>query len=103
MAKELEAAGIPVAYITTLDALARLVGANRTIRGKAIVNVVGAPSLPPAEELRFRRQLVATALRALATTVEGPTVLGDAPDAQSTEPVAVRSAATRPAGGRTTA
>lgn len=74
MAKEFEAAGIPVAYITTLDALARSVGANRIVRGKAIVNVVGDPTLPPTDERLFRKQLVTKALQALETPVEGPTI-----------------------------
>jgi glycine reductase len=76
MAKEIEAAGIPVAYITTLDDLARSVGANRIIRGKAIVNVTGDPSLRAADEREFRKQMMVTALRALETEVEGPTNFG---------------------------
>ncbi|MBI4494333.1 MAG: hypothetical protein HY690_16220 [Chloroflexi bacterium] len=75
MAKELESAGLPVAYITTLDGLARSVGANRIIRGQAIVNVVGDPSLPLADERKLREELVRKALRALETPVEGPTIL----------------------------
>ncbi len=64
-------------------------GANRIIRGKAIVNVAGDPSLPPADERRFRKQLVARALQALATAVEGPTVLDEASTVQ--DRVVVRS------------
>jgi glycine reductase complex component B subunit gamma len=75
MAKQIEAAGIPVAYITTLDALARSVGAPRIIRGRAIVNVVGDPSLPPEAERRFRKDLLAKALQALQTPVADPTIL----------------------------
>jgi hypothetical protein len=50
MAKEFEAAGMPVAYITTLDGLARSVGAPRIVRGKAITNVAGDPNLRPSDE-----------------------------------------------------
>jgi len=75
MAKELEAAGIPVAYITTLDALARSVGANRIVPGKAIVNVVGDPTLRPDDERAFRKALLAKALHALSRPVEEPTIL----------------------------
>jgi betaine reductase len=51
------------------------VGANRIVPGTAIVNVVGDPTLPPDEERRFRKELIAKALRALATPVEGVTIL----------------------------
>lgn len=67
-------AGIPVSHITTLDALSRSVGANRIIRGKAIVNVVGDPELRPEDERRFRKQLVSRALQALTAPVDGPTI-----------------------------
>ncbi len=75
MAKEFEAAGIPVAYITTLDSLAQSVGANRIIPGKAIVNVTGDPTLRPEEEREFRKALIGKALAALTTPVEGVTIL----------------------------
>ena len=65
-----------MAYVTALDSLAEAVGAPRIVRGKAIVNVVGDPSLRPADERLFRKQIMATALRALATPVDGPTILG---------------------------
>jgi len=64
-----------VAYITTLDALARSVGANRIIRGKAIVNVTGDPTLPPEDERQYRKKLIREALEALRTPVDGPTIL----------------------------
>jgi betaine reductase len=75
MAKELEAAGIPVAYITTLDSLAQSVGANRIIPGKAIVNVAGDPNLRPEDEQQFRKELIRKALQALSTPVEEATIL----------------------------
>ncbi len=64
-----------MACITTLDVLARSVGANRIIRGKAIVNVVGDPTLRPGDERQYRQELIRQALRALETPVEGPTIL----------------------------
>lgn len=63
-----------MAFITTLDAVALSVGANRIVPGRAITNPVGDPNLQPDEERRFRRQLVEKALRALTTAVEGPTI-----------------------------
>ena len=55
--------------------MALAVGANRIIRGKAIVNVTGDPSLRRDDERAFRNALVAKALNALATPVTGPTIL----------------------------
>ena len=75
MAKELESAGLPVAYITTLDGLARSVGANRIVPGKAIVNVVGDPTLRPEDERKFRKELIRKALEALRMAVEEPTIV----------------------------
>lgn len=73
MAKEFESAGMPVAYITTLDGLARSVGAPRIVRGKAITNVAGDPKLRPNDEKALRKEIINTALRALATPVDKPT------------------------------
>lgn len=56
--------------ISALDALARSVGSNRIVRGKAITSVVGDPELSPEEERRFRKRLVLEALKTLGTTVE---------------------------------
>ena len=41
------------------------------MRGKAITSIVGDPDLSPAEERRFRKRLVLTALEALRTPVNG--------------------------------
>ena len=64
-----------MAYITALDALGKSVGANRIIRGRAIVNVVGDPTLRPEDERQFRRDLVQKALKALTTPVQEPTIV----------------------------
>ena len=77
LAKELEAKGIPTAYITTLDSVAEAVGANRIVKGKAIPNVTGDPSLSPGKEREFRRALVRTALKALETEVDSPTIFSN--------------------------
>lgn len=62
--------------ISALDALAKSIGSNRIVRGKAITSVVGDPTLNPEDERRFRKRLVQKALEALRTPVEEPTVLG---------------------------
>lgn len=61
--------------ISALDALAKSIGANRIVRGKAITSVVGDPALNPEDERKFRKRLVQKALEALRTPVEEPTVL----------------------------
>jgi glycine reductase len=73
MAKEFEAGGMPVAYLTTLDGLARSVGAPRIVRGKAITNVAGDPNLRPSDERALRKELINKALRALTTPVNEST------------------------------
>jgi glycine reductase len=74
MAKELERAGFPTATVTSLPAVAVKVGANRIVRGNRFSHPCGHPGLPPAEERAWRVELVRTALRALVTRVDGPTV-----------------------------
>jgi glycine reductase len=71
----MEAQGIPVVQISALDALAKSIGSNRIVRGKAITSVVGDPALNSDDERRFRKQLVLKALQALRTEVAEPTVL----------------------------
>ena len=61
--------------ISALDALAKSIGSNRIVRGKAITSVVGDPTLNPEDERSFRKRLVQKALEALRTPVEEPTVL----------------------------
>ena len=60
--------------MSALDALAKSVGSNRIVRGKAITSVVGDPALSRDDERRFRRRLLMKALQALQTPVEEPTV-----------------------------
>jgi glycine reductase len=60
--------------VSALDALAKSIGSNRIVRGKAITSVVGDPTLSREDERRFRKRLVRKALEALQTPVEEPTV-----------------------------
>jgi glycine reductase len=74
MARELERAGLATATVTSLTDVALKVGANRVVRGGRFSAPCGDPALPPEAERAFRRAVVETALRALATPVEGPTL-----------------------------
>ena len=67
LAKEIERAGIPTVYVTSLPTVATMIGANRIIRGPAITHPFG---MDEAE----RRRIVERALELLETDVEPNTV-----------------------------
>jgi glycine reductase complex component B subunit gamma len=67
LAKEIERAGIPTVYVTSLPTVATMIGANRIIRGPAITHPFGTDE---AE----RRRIVERALELLETEVEPNTV-----------------------------
>jgi glycine reductase len=74
MAKEMERAGLPTALVTSLSSVALKVGANRVIQGKRFSHPCGNPELTMKDEKAWRLRLVKTALRALTTPVEMPTL-----------------------------
>lgn len=74
VAKEIERAGIPVAFITAMTTMATNSGANRIVEGVKIPHPCGNPDLPPEDDRALRRKIVETALKALQTDVSGPTV-----------------------------
>ena len=61
-------------FVTALPTIARMVGANRILRGVAITHPVGDPSLAADEEHDLRVTIVRRALEMLATQVEPRTV-----------------------------
>ena len=67
LAKEIERAGIPTVYVTSLPTVATMIGANRIVRGPAITHPFG---MDEAE----RRRIVERALDLLETDVEPNTV-----------------------------
>jgi glycine/betaine/sarcosine/D-proline reductase family selenoprotein B len=67
LAKEIERAGIPTVYVTSLPTVATMIGANRIVRGPAITHPFG---LEEAE----RREIVERALEMLEADVEPNTV-----------------------------
>jgi glycine reductase complex component B subunit gamma len=74
MSKELEKAGLPVALVSAMYPVAEQVRANRIVKGVSIPHPCGDPSLPQDLDLRLRREIVQTALKALQPEVKGPTV-----------------------------
>jgi hypothetical protein len=75
MAKEIERAGIPTAYITTLTDLATMMQANRIVAGVQIPYPCGNPLLAPDQERELRRRLVLAALESVQRSVDGPQVV----------------------------
>jgi glycine reductase len=60
--------------MSALPALALNVGALRVVRGVRIEHVCGDPSLSPEEDRELAEAIVMTALRALQTPIDGPTL-----------------------------
>jgi glycine reductase len=60
--------------VTALPTIARMVGANRILRGVAITHPTGDPSLGTADEIAGRRRLVERALAMASTDVDPLTV-----------------------------
>ena len=67
LAKEIERAGIPAVYVTSLPTVATMIGANRIVRGPAITHPFGLDE-------EDRRRIVERALDMLETDVELTTV-----------------------------
>lgn len=74
--------------------IARRVGAPRIVPTRGIQFPTGDPSLPAGGERAWRRRLLETALRAVATPVEGPTVFDPAetPDGAADTPAPAATA-----------
>jgi glycine reductase complex component B subunit gamma len=74
MAKEIERAGIPVAYVTTLTSLAEEVRANRIVAGVRIPHPLGNPLLASETEQQLRTAVTRRALEVLMETVDAPSI-----------------------------
>jgi len=70
--------GIPVAMISAIYGLALTTGANRVIKGCRIEHVCGDPNLGLEKDHAYGLSIVRTALKALQTPVNGPTLLDPA-------------------------
>jgi glycine reductase complex component B subunit gamma len=78
MTKEIERAGIPTAQISAIYEFAMTTGANRVVRGSRIEHVCGDPDLSPEKDYAYGLRIVRTALKALQTPVDGPTLFDPA-------------------------
>jgi glycine/betaine/sarcosine/D-proline reductase family selenoprotein B len=67
LAKEIERAGIPTVFVTSLPTIATMIGVNRIVRGPAITHPFGLDE-------RDRRRIVERALEMLESPVEPTTV-----------------------------
>jgi glycine reductase len=74
MAKEIERTGIPVSIMTAMPAIPLSVGANRVVRGVRVPHVCGDPALSEEKDRELGLRIVRTALEALTTPVEEPTL-----------------------------
>jgi len=74
ISKELDRAKLPVAMISAMYPVAEQVGASRIVKAVAIPHPCGDPTLPAALDAQLRREIVATALKALEAKVESSTV-----------------------------
>ena len=64
--------------MTAIPVIPLSVGANRVIRGVRVPHVVGDPSLSVEKDREMAMRIVLTALRALQTSVDGPTLFESA-------------------------
>lgn len=60
--------------ISAIPIVAKTVGANRVVRGVRIEHVCGDPTLSNEGDRELNMRIVRTAMRALFTKVDGPTV-----------------------------
>ena len=75
MVRELERAGLPTVFFSSVPAIPLAFGATRILPGRAIRHVLGDPSLPIERERQLRRRMLEVALDALARPCERPTLL----------------------------
>ncbi len=68
MTKEIERAGIPIVHVTNLVNISEGIGSHRILRGNSVLHVFGNPSLPPAAEVTYRKELCEKAVDMLAET-----------------------------------
>jgi betaine reductase len=76
----LERRGLPVVVVSAIPIVPIGAGANRVVAGVRVEHVCGDPGLSDAADKELRRRIVTTALRALQTPVDGPTLFDPSGD-----------------------
>ena len=74
MVKEYERQGICAAVITALPVIPFAVGTSRVVRGVRVEHVCGNPQLSTEVDQNLCRRIVRTALQAVQTEVDSPTI-----------------------------
>ena len=69
--------------ISAIYELPMITGANRVVKGARIEHVCGDPSLGEAKDFEYGLRITRTALKALETTVDVPTLFDPAKLVQS--------------------
>ncbi len=70
----LESEKVPTVVISALPDVPLSMGVNRVVPGVAITHLLGDPQQPLRAEQQIRRDILRTALAALATDVAHPTL-----------------------------
>ncbi len=66
--------GIPTAVLSAIPLIPLSTGSNRVVKGIRVEHVCGNPLLGREDDLRLQLHIVQTALKALQTPVDGPTL-----------------------------
>ncbi len=74
ISKEIDRVELPVAIISAMYPVAEQVGASRIVKAVSIPYPCGDPNLPADIDARNRREIMETALKAIQSKVERPTV-----------------------------
>jgi hypothetical protein len=72
--------------VSAIYGLALTTGASRVVRGARIEHVCGNPELEPDKDYEYGLRITRTALRAVHTPVDGPTLFDPEETAASPEP-----------------
>ncbi len=65
---------IPVVQISAIPMIPLSVGASRVVQGISVEHVCGEPELSPERDRRLQKNITMTALEALRTQVDKPTL-----------------------------
>jgi hypothetical protein len=73
--------------VSALPSVPLSVGAHRVVRGVRVEHLCGDPDLPPEQDRALMLRIVRTALRAVQTPVERPTLFDPAETSEAREVV----------------